>query len=136
MASSLSGLAPNGAVTSCSFDYLTRSEFYDAVKPYNFAGALEPEQESHRANLTYTTHDGIKLRDLRGSEHLLSLETHGFELLRHDTKANLDEPSDDDLEKYLEETAAFLKKHLNAEHVLAYNFRVRCSLHSYCRSSY
>lgn len=125
MASTLSQLAQNSAVTDCSFDYLTRSELYDAVKPYNFAGALGPEQESHRSNLTYTTHDGIKLKDLRGSEHLLNLETHGFELLRDEPKANLDEPSDEDLATYLEETAAFLKQHLDAEFVMAYNFRFR-----------
>ena len=80
MSSLLSELAQNSAVTRCSFDFLTRSELYDSEKPSYFSGALEPEQELKRSNLKYTTHDGIELRDLRGREHSLSLETHGFEL--------------------------------------------------------
>jgi len=125
MTSLLSRLTQNSAVSSCSFDFLTKSELYDSEKPYYFSGALEPEQENQRSNLKYTTHDGIELRDLRGLEHLLSLEAHGFELLRHESKANLVEPSDDDLERYLEETSTFVKQHLDAELVLAYNFRFR-----------
>ena len=121
----LSTLAQNSPVSSCSFDYLTKSGYYDAVKPYNFAGVLDPKHESNRNNLMYTTQDGIKLKDLRGSEHLLSLETHGFEFLSHKPKANLIDPNEDDLQQYFEETAAFIKQHLNAEHVTSYVFRVR-----------
>lgn len=103
-----SELAQNSAVTIYSFDFLARSQLYDSEKPSYFSGALEPKQERKRSNLTYNTNDGIELRDLRGLEHFFSLETHGFELLCHETKINLVEPSDDDLERYLEEIATFM----------------------------
>ena len=124
MSTLFSELARGGTVTNCSFDFLKRSKLYDTEKPYYFSGALEPEQEKQRSNLEYTTHNDIELIDLRGRERQLRLETHGFELLRHNPEANLHEPTDDDLEGYLEEIAAVVKERLSAELVLAYNFRV------------
>ena len=78
MAATPAQLAVGRPATLCSFDYLSRDERYDKEKPYYFSGPLTEDQEPARSNLTYTTHDGIKVGDIRGLEHRLSLDVHGL----------------------------------------------------------
>jgi len=120
----LADLAVHSPITTCSFDYLEKSDLYDSEKPYYFSGPLEKDQESGRTNLTYTNHDGIQLHDLRGVEHQLKLNVHGFQLLNHHSQIDLVDPSDEQLQDYLREVSFFIKDQLEAEVVLSYNFRV------------
>lgn len=124
MATTLAQLVNGQPATLCSFDYLSRDKRYDNEKPYYFSGPLSKDQEHARSNLTYTTHDGIKVRDIRGLEQRLSLEVHGFRLIRHEPRVSLEEPSEQQVHDYLRETAAFLKETLDAELVVTYNYRV------------
>ncbi|KAJ4253830.1 hypothetical protein NW762_010225 [Fusarium torreyae] len=125
MASTLANLALHGAQSTCTFHFLSKSERYHKEKPYYFSGALDEDQEAHRSNLDYEIHEDIKVVDLRGQEKSLTLQDHGFELLRHSPAVSLANPSDEDMCKYLEDLAATVKNHLSAEVVLGYSFRFR-----------
>jgi hypothetical protein len=127
MASSLETLDNRGPGAICAFHFLKRSPTYDEVKPYYFSGALEDMQEQARSNLEYDIQDGIQLTDLRGLEHKLSLGRHGFQLLRHEPVIDLNDPSEEDMNRYLEDVVDMVKKHLGAEAAFAYNFRVSSS---------
>ena len=131
MATLLAQLAKDHSTTSCSFEYLTKSDLYATEKPYYFSGELEKDQESLRTNLTYTTHHDIRLHDLRGSEKHLSLDTHGFQLLNHESLLSMEDPDDATLQAYLKEVSLVLKDKLDAEKVLCYSYRV-CSVCSMC----
>lgn len=126
MASTLAALANTGAETACAMHFLKRSKVYDTEKPYYFSGALEEDQIHLRTNLDYDIHHGINVRDLRGSESLLTLEKHGFELFEHEPKVNLIDPDEEHVKSYLEDLAKTVRDRLNAEDVLAYSYRV-CS---------
>ena len=123
MTSMLAKLAEGQRVTVCSFDYLARDQLYSKEKPYYFSGPLDEDQEYARSNLAYTTHDGIKLHNIRGLEQALSLDIHGFELLKYTPQASLVNPDEEQIHGYLAETSGFLKKALNAEAVITYNYR-------------
>ena len=128
MASVLPQLAQGRPTTVCSFDYLSDANIYKLEKPYYFSGPLEKDQEQSRSNLEYTTHGNISLRDLRGSEKQLSLDVHGFQLIKHIPRVSLDHPDDEQIQSYLSETADFLKDTLDVEIVITYNYRVNSSI--------
>lgn len=128
MARSLTQLTVGRPVTLCSFDYLSRAKIYDTEKPYYFSGPLEKDQEQFRSNLVYTTYDSIKLRDIRGSEEHLSLDEHGFQLIKHTPSVSLDKPDDEQIQSYLSETSTLLKVFLEADVVVTYNYRVSIPL--------
>ncbi|KAF5620825.1 lipase 4 [Fusarium sp. NRRL 52700] len=86
---------------------------------------LEADQEARRSNLEYEVHSNIKVIDLRGQEKLPSLGDHGFEIFIHKPIVDLAVPSDEEMNKYLEDLAVTVKDHLKAEAVLAYSFRFR-----------
>ena len=125
MRSTLAELGGSQPLSVCSFDYLSRDKLYDDEKPYYFSGPLSKDQEKARSNLAYTTHDGIKLRDIRGFEHSLSLDIHGFRMLKYKPQVSLVDPDDQQIHGYLTETSNFLKEVLDAEAVITYNYRVR-----------
>jgi hypothetical protein len=131
MPTSLSKLRRNNNETTCYFAFLKRSLLYNDVKPYYFSGALERDQEPSRSNLEYEIHDGIEVADLRGCEHELSLNQHGFQLFQHEPAVNLAAPSDEEVTCYLEDMANHVKERLGAEVTLAYSFRV-CLENSSC----
>lgn len=106
---SLADLARDSSVTTCSFDYLEKSQLYSQEKRYYFSGPLEKAQEGTRTNLAYTTHVGIPLRDLRGLEDQLKLNVYGFQLLAHHSKINLVDPNDEQPKTYLQDVSSFIK---------------------------
>lgn len=100
------------------------TNIYDLEKPYYFSGTLEQDQENARTNLVFTYHNDIPIRDLRGVEHQLKLNIHGFQLLSHTSSIDLVNPDDKQLQEYLVEVSDFIKDQLKAEVVLCYNYRV------------
>ncbi|OBS19721.1 hypothetical protein FPOA_11445 [Fusarium poae] len=125
MASSLPEVALGGPQSNCTFHFLSRLDRYKTEKPYFFSGVLDKNQEARRSNLEYEIHNDITVVDLRGQEKLLSLGGHGFELLQHKPVVDLSAPSEEEMNKYLEDLAATVKDHLKVEAVLAYSFRFR-----------
>ncbi|KAL8962615.1 MAG: hypothetical protein Q9183_005129, partial [Haloplaca sp. 2 TL-2023] len=99
MASTLSELAKGCPTTLCGFDYLSRTKLYDTEKPYYFSGPLDSKQEQYRSNLTYTNVDDIALRDIRGLEGHLSLDVHGFQLIKHTPRSSLDDPDEEQIKR-------------------------------------
>ncbi|KAL8902974.1 MAG: hypothetical protein Q9207_004247 [Kuettlingeria erythrocarpa] len=110
-------LIPDGAVT-CENSLID-------LENLQVAGPLDKDQERYRSNVTYTTEDEIKIRDIRGLEGNLSLDIHGFQLIEHRPRTPLDNPDEEEIKNYLSETSAFLKRTLGAEVVITYNYRFR-----------
>lgn len=74
-----------------------------------FSGPLEKDQEDSRSNLSYTLHDNIQLRDMRGLEQHLGLDVHGSQLLKHIPRVSLVDSNHEQIQNYLTETLAFLR---------------------------
>ena len=110
--------------TLCSFQYLSKLEVYVDVKPYFFSGPLKSEHESMRTNLHYTEHEGIPVRDVRGSEDELNIDMHGFCSVRRESSIDLSEPDDTATVAYIRETCETIRELFNAEHVVCYDYRV------------
>ena len=103
-------MAENCPITVCSFDYLFRIDKYDTGKLYYFFGFFENGPKPLRSNLVYTIHDNIKFRDIRGFKDRLSLDVHGFQLIKHATHISINSPDEKNLLKYFAEISTFLKK--------------------------
>lgn len=109
-----------------SFSYLKAKEQYVTEKPYYFNGPLPPDQKHLRTNLEYKDVSNVTVTNIRGGEDTLSLDRHGFELLRLATNIDLSGPTWEDLpiQDYLLEMVEVLKRKLGSELVLAYNYKV------------
>ena len=119
-------VAAMNATSEASFAFLRASELYQTEKPYYFNGDLPAGQEQLRSNLQYESIASIRLTNVRGFEDSFSLESHGFRILKLHPKVDMSGPSWDTLpiEEYLKEIASLVKTTLNAQVVLAYNYKV------------
>jgi hypothetical protein len=110
--------------TSCTLSFI-KAEKYESIKPYFFSGPLPPDQETLRTNLEYTRRDDVSMLDLRGLEHVLDIQQHGFQFLKRPTAISTEKSEDEFIKSYMEETTLILKDQLNADIVLCYDYRVR-----------
>lgn len=124
---SLGALSRNLPSTSATFQYIQDSPRFQTENPYFYQGPLEPDEELSRTNVTFEAHSNVLVRDLRSVQKLVSLNDHGFELLRHPSLLihNLDEAGI--LDQYLQETNNMLERELNADVVICYDVKFRKS---------
>jgi len=108
---------------TCALPYIDAAE-YQEVEPYHYSGPLDQNQNHLRNNIRLAVHSGIKVRDLRGFESQLHLESHGFEFNRHHTQVQLRFEDEDLLGAYIDETVAFLNTRLSPEHLVCCDHRV------------
>ncbi len=99
-------------------------------KPYELHLAAVPEGLS-RTNLELREHSGIPLIDVRGNERQYTLEKHGFEYLKLRTStlalplmAHVTDMNDPSVEKFLQEFISLVKRRLNCERALLFDWRV------------
>lgn len=74
-------------------------------------------------NLEFEGHE-VNVTDVREYKEQISLESWGFQVLSHHSKASSFE-SVDDVEVYKKETEQVLREALGAEHVKCYDLRLR-----------
>jgi hypothetical protein len=110
-------------------EYLANLEIYRQEKPYYIFYAEDDDEPKSipPTNLQFELHENILVRDVRGREDQCSLDTTGFEIIRHRCKAKLPIETAEDIEAYKHEIEELLKAKLNALHVYCYEARVRIS---------
>lgn len=113
-------------------NHLADLPLWETEKPYEL-NLTDLNSELPRTNCKYTQHN-VHIRDVRGLRMQPSLETTGFQFVKH-VSNNLplfedlsDETSNLAVVPYLQETINLVKQHLNAEKAFAIDWRVRSFL--------
>lgn len=113
---------PNINASLCFLEHLP---LYQHEKPYRIIPSAEENYQHSLTNIVPRFHDDIHLTDVRERISKLSLDKHGFQVLSHTSNV----PALDDLPSvaaYKKEVDELLTKHLEAERVICFDFRV-CS---------
>ena len=101
--------------------YLAPLKLYETVKPYSLAKSGSCTLP--RTNIQTTTYDSIRISNVRGQLPEFTLETSGFEYLKHETECTFDSMQAIE-EDYVDEMAEVLKKRLNARSVYIFDYTV------------
>lgn len=97
---------------------------YINEKLYHISGKLDEENEERRTNIKYVVRDGVRFYDLRGNESSPNLDRDGFcyNLLPHTLEYAGGEQA---LQKYIDDSLAYIKAELGAEKVICYDYFFR-----------
>lgn len=120
-------LVQNETPTLGSLSYI-KAELYADEKPYFFSGPLPHDKSALRTNIFYQVQDNIPFYDLRKHDESPKIESHGFEFLKIPSAVDLRRPLDDTLHKYLLESVEIIQKHLSADRVICYDYRVSLNI--------
>ena len=101
--------------------YLAPLKLYETVKPYSLASSGSCTLP--RTNIQTAAYDIVEISDIRGQLSEFSLETSGFEYLKHETKCTFDSKQAIE-EDYVDEMAEVLKKRLSARSVYIFDYTV------------
>jgi hypothetical protein len=114
----------NLPVTYGILNFINRNALQNE-KPYTISNPLSLDQEHLRTNIRTIGHS-VGFRDLRGFEHLLSVEKNGFEIVKFPVSVSLDNLAREgnSLENYLKECADWTKRRFNAKYCFCYAFKV------------
>jgi hypothetical protein len=111
-------------LSRATFCYLQNDPIYEREKPYYCSMSLEPHLESSRTNLKYEATD-TDVRDLRGFEHLLNVEEHGFEYVTITTCDLYVGIETFPVLAYIDQVTRAMKSKFKAEVCFSYSYRVR-----------
>jgi len=98
---------------------------YDEVKPYHISGIIPADHESSRTNMQFEKRNQIPFYNLRGQEHKLSIEKHGFEIITVPKDISHLDFKDLQKQEYINRMTEMVKRRLGATLVLCYDCRVR-----------
>ncbi|KAF5236253.1 hypothetical protein FAUST_6601, partial [Fusarium austroamericanum] len=94
---------------------------YELTKPYYISGLLPQHHESARTNIQQQLLQQVPLFNLRGQEHNLSIERHGFEIVNlSDSLCSLDIVGSQTVE-YMQEMTSIVTRRLEASLVVCYD---------------
>lgn len=115
--------------TSARLNYALRLPIYETEKPYRIVSDLPGEYPKTNVDFQLAPQPEI-IHDLRGKEHLFNLDSHGFQIISHDS-AVADWSDRATIESvYIPEAVELYKKYLaEADEVYVYNWRVHRSKH-------
>lgn len=120
----LSALA-RGSATTASFQFIDCPPNRDGAALY-YAGVLAPEESSIKLNPQKKTVSDIPVKDLRGSELLLSLEQHGLQFLYFPYFLSLRVDSDkQEIMSYINSINITVKQLFKAELVFTFDYKFR-----------
>jgi hypothetical protein len=106
--------------------FLEKLPLYKHVQPFVAVPSSEvgfdPEKHTNMRLKEYS----VKIADIRDNIDHYKLDECGFEIVSH-RSSNLSFQNQNDIEAYQQETAAWLKKRFNAEHVECWDFKVSVS---------
>lgn len=108
---------------TASLCFLEQLPLYRHEKPYRIIPSAEETYQYSVTNIVPQFHENIRIADVRERRSELSLNKHGFQVLSHASKY----PVLDDLPLiagYKNEVDELLAKHLKAEKVICFDFRV------------
>lgn len=112
-----------------SLEFLSELPLFETEKPYELFLHEIPE-ELPKTNCEYTTHNDIPIVDARSVDKVFSLDDCGFSFL---PAAGYPAPSIEEFESvnatdiivsYLEDTISFVSRHIKADRILCFDWRV------------
>jgi hypothetical protein len=116
-------IMPSSALEA-QLHYLAPLPIYDHVKPYGLLVPPPPSQP--RTNIQTCPYNGIVITDLRRCETEMSLDTAGFEFIKHRSSCDFDLKESIE-EQYLQESSDLLKAKLGAESIYVFDYTVRAN---------
>lgn len=117
---------------TASFHFLSESPLFGTEKPYEVFMRSIPDGLP-KTNCEYTTHSGIRVRDAREETQEITLGDHGFCFLRADsfpapTMGCFENGEEHKVVEYLRNTVTFVHRHIKADKILCFDWRVRAIL--------
>lgn len=119
---------PSASRSQIDVNFLKDLAKYDASKPYHVSGFLPEDLEILRTNIEYQTLHHLPLFNLRGHEHNLSIDKHGFEIIQVPADVTTLDVRGTQKQEYIEELTEIVRERLYAPFALCYDSRV-------CRTS-
>ncbi|KAJ3496717.1 hypothetical protein NLG97_g2456 [Lecanicillium saksenae] len=111
--------------------YLSRLSLYETQKPYfvNFPVPADSPDAPPQHNLLHEQVSDIEIHDIRERESGFTLDTHGFELVRHETRLTNDDFENDESirREYYPEIIDFISKKLGNARVVPFEHTHRLS---------
>ncbi|KAK4460364.1 hypothetical protein QBC42DRAFT_272422 [Cladorrhinum samala] len=103
---------------------------YEKEKPYHISGPLHERYRGFRTNIHYESVPQVPIFNLRGHQHKLSIERHGFEMFQvpKDIAALDVKGNEAERDRYAEAMVTAVKQRLKATFALCYNFKFRSSV--------
>ncbi|KAF8900852.1 hypothetical protein CPB84DRAFT_1008657 [Gymnopilus junonius] len=95
----------------------------DGIRPYQYTNA-DPITGERRKNYTHEPKEVI-IENLRGKEHLASLDTTGFQYFKHPSKHTSFANDEEIVREYYPETIELIKKYTGASRVVIFDHTVR-----------
>lgn len=109
------------AITS-NLNYLAPIVLWEETKPYEITGNVSAEIP--RTNFQFQPY-AVAIKDTRALKDGISLSTHGFEWVSHETVEDF--KTDESVNRYIKELEGFVKDYFNAEKVLTFQYQVQLS---------
>lgn len=113
-----------------SLEFLSELPQFKMEKPYEIFMQQIPAGLP-KTNCEYSKHSNIQIRDVRATGKTFTLDDFGFTFLpatghpAPTTKEFESEDSKDVVLHYLEETISFVARHVKADRILCFDWRVR-----------
>ena len=106
-------------------NFLKRDNRYNYEKPYLLI--FDPPEGFPKTNIKLEKHTDLELRDIRGYEDQLSLEVHGFQIVKISSKLSYDDFNNEELVRdvYLREVADEVRKVFGADRVQIFEHLLR-----------
>jgi hypothetical protein len=110
---------PGAAFVEARLAYLKPDKRYDEERPYFIVG--RPLPGTKQSNIEYVQCK-TRIHDARKQHEEFTLETNGFEWINHELSYEL--ASKENVDRYMDEMAEVVRKHVEASRVYVYDFVV------------
>ncbi|KAK6859670.1 hypothetical protein PG995_003306 [Apiospora arundinis] len=109
-----------------SLAFLRDLKIYKVEKPYHLTLSKDREADSVITNIAHDVYEKVEITDVRGSEDSFDLDTHGFQLVKHEMSMSTEDfGSPEARERYAAEIKCFLMAYLGAKDVRLMHYKVR-----------
>jgi hypothetical protein len=116
---------PSAIQSRIDLNFLRDLSEYNEVKPYHISGIIPADHESFRTNMQFEKRQ-VPLYNLRGQEHKLSIEKHGFEVITVPKDISHLDIKGSQKQEYINYMTEMVKRRLGATLVLCHDCRVCC----------
>ncbi|KAF9770119.1 hypothetical protein IL306_012371 [Fusarium sp. DS 682] len=110
--------------TNVDLQFIKDLPEYEQTKPYYVSGLLSEHREATRTNIQHQLLEQVPLFGLRGQEHNLSIERHGFEILNMSDDLCALDVGGTQTEEYMQAMTNIVTQRLGATLVVCYDYCV------------
>jgi hypothetical protein len=107
-----------------NLNYLAPIALWEDTKPYEITGNVSVEVP--RTNFQFEPY-AVEIKDARFLPYNISLSTHGFEWVTHETPEDF--TTDESVTRYIQKLEGFVKDYFKAKKVLTFQYQVQPSHH-------